>query len=64
MILKHMDRLIMLLCCILLLVTNVWSALESGTKLPEFTLKSLNGESVALDDYKGKIVLVHLWKCQ
>src|SRR5205823_2100118 len=28
---------------------------------PGFTLKDLNGQSVNLDDYKGKVVLLDFW---
>src|SRR5262249_5738199 len=32
-----------------------------GMPAPEFTLKDLNGKDVALNDYKGKVVLVNFW---
>ena len=30
-------------------------------KAPEFTLKSINGETVRLDDFHGKVVLLDFW---
>lgn len=33
-----------------------------GEKAPSFTVANLNGgDSISLDDYRGKIVIVHLW---
>jgi hypothetical protein len=40
------------------------AALETGLPLPVFTLTSLDGQEVALQDYLGKVVIIHLWKCQ
>ena len=38
--------------------------LEPGRPLPVFTLTSLDSQIVDLQDYLGKIVIIHLWKCQ
>ena len=40
------------------------AALEPGIPLPVFTLSSLDGQEVVLQDYLGKVVIIHLWKCQ
>jgi len=40
------------------------AALEPGVPLPVFKLTSLDGQEIALQDYLGKIVIIHLWKCQ
>lgn len=32
-----------------------------GKKAPDFTVTKLNGDSISLHDYKGKVVIVHLW---
>lgn len=32
-----------------------------GLESPDFTLTNLNGEEVALSDYRGKIVIVNFW---
>lgn len=36
-------------------------SLKPGDKAPNFYLKSLNGKSVSLTDYKGKLVLLNFW---
>ncbi len=38
--------------------------LEPGLPLPLFKLTSLDGQEVKLQDYLGKVVIIHLWKCQ
>ncbi len=35
--------------------------LEAGVNAPDFTLRNLEGESVSLADYKGKIVILNFW---
>lgn len=34
---------------------------EEKIMAPDFTLKDLDGKSVALSDYKGKIVIINFW---
>ena len=34
---------------------------EESILAPNFTLPGLDGESVSLDDYKGKVVLLNIW---
>lgn len=36
-------------------------ALDNGDKAPNFTLTDLNGKSVSLSDYKGKVVVLNFW---
>lgn len=36
-------------------------AASAGTAVPEVTLKDLGGKSLALSQYKGKVVLVNFW---
>ena len=38
--------------------------LEPGKILPAFKLPNLEGKEIALQDFLGKIVIIHLWKCQ
>ncbi|MGC0772003.1 MAG: TlpA disulfide reductase family protein [Candidatus Acidiferrum sp.] len=33
----------------------------TGLPVPELTLKDLDGKSVSLSDYKGKVILVNFW---
>jgi len=33
----------------------------AGQKAPEFTLKDMNGKTVSLSDYRGKVVLLTFW---
>ncbi|MFQ5672446.1 MAG: TlpA disulfide reductase family protein [Nitrospinales bacterium] len=37
------------------------AAAVKGDPAPEFTLKSLDGKSVSLQDYRGKYLLVNFW---
>ena len=35
--------------------------LQEGTKAPAFTLKNLDGKSVKLSDFKGKVLIIDFW---
>jgi len=37
------------------------TGIHVGETAPEFTLKNLNGKSVSLSDYRGKIVIIDFW---
>jgi peroxiredoxin len=37
------------------------SGLETGHSAPDFSLPDLDGRTVALSDYRGKVVLVNIW---
>ena len=37
------------------------SAIELGDSAPDFTLKSLGGENLRLEEYRGKVVLINFW---
>ena len=47
------------------IASNAFTAKEEipkvGGKAPNFTLENLQGESVQLDDYKGKYVVLNFW---
>jgi hypothetical protein len=47
-----------------LVSASLHAGLKEGKKLPEFKLPSVNGKQTALTDYLGKVVIIHLWKCQ
>ncbi len=34
---------------------------DLGSKAPDFSLKDLNGKTVSLEDYAGKVVLIEFW---
>ena len=36
-------------------------ALKPGDKAPDFTGSTLNGKTISLRDYKGKVVLIDFW---
>ena len=42
-------------------VSDEGDILEIGKKAPNFTLETLEGETVSLEDYRGKIVLINFW---
>ncbi len=37
------------------------AAIELGETAPDFTLKSLGGENLRLEEYRGKVVLLNFW---
>jgi peroxiredoxin len=34
---------------------------REGDRAPEFTLRSLDGKTVSLSSYRGKVIMVHFW---
>jgi hypothetical protein len=38
--------------------------LEPEERLPGFTLPDLEDKDITLQEFLGKIVIIHLWKCQ
>jgi peroxiredoxin len=40
---------------------DIQTAPEKGAFAPEFSLKSVSGETVQLSDFQGKVVLVNFW---
>ena len=45
----------------LVIAFSAASVLGQGTTAPQFAVKDLNGRSVRLSDYQGKVVLVNFW---
>jgi len=44
-----------------LLYNSGFGVLKETTPAPDFTIQTLDGESVSLSDYQGKVVLLNLW---
>ena len=49
------------LCACTLPFLALIKPLEAGTPAPAFTLLSVSGETVALSDLEGQIVLLNFW---
>lgn len=55
---KHI--FILLFFCALCMASVAALAIETGTRAPDFTLESLQGQEVSLADFQGRIVLLKL----
>ena len=63
-------KLFLALAALLIINVSLFSAehpgstpegIQVGSKAPEFTLKSVNGNTIRLADYKNKIVILDFW---
>jgi len=54
-------RMTLRLLTLVLLAFSPASVLQAQTKAPELKLKDLNGRTVRLSDYRGKVVLINFW---
>jgi len=66
---KKMYRIqqnLFLFFCSLLLInfSSSLAQISMGEKLPVFQLPDISGKPVALENFVGKVVLIHLWKCK
>ena len=41
--------------------TNNYNIKVAGDKAPDFALKSVDGKTIKLSDYKGKVVIIDFW---
>lgn len=46
---------------VLLLATTQVSAVEIGKPAPDFTLKSMAGKNLSLNEQRGKIIVINFW---
>jgi peroxiredoxin len=56
----HYPALLLSFLLVLLLATAT-AETEKATRATNFSLQSLNGKNISLDQYKGKYVLVNFW---
>ena len=56
-----MRKLIIFLIAFFLTVNFAWSAPNPGDKAPGFSLTSVDGEKVSLEQFKGKVVLIGMF---
>lgn len=53
--------LLSLVCGVLLMATASLSAQDAGTAAPDFTLRTLTGDTITLSSLKGKAVFLNFW---
>jgi len=56
-----MRKLSILLILIFILTNTAWATPKPGDQAPKFSLVSMEGKTVSLDDLKGKIVLMGMF---
>ena len=49
------------LCAAIIIAASAASVLAQEAKAPQFELKDLDGRSVRLSDFRGKVVLINFW---
>ena len=47
--------------CLMLFSILLMSVNSHGAAAPDWTLKDSNGKNVSLEDYRGKILILHFW---
>ncbi|MGV7222570.1 MAG: peroxiredoxin family protein [Nitrospinales bacterium] len=56
-----MKKLIISVVSFFLIANIAWAAPKAGDKAPVFSLITLDGKKVSLDDFKGKVVLIGMF---
>ena len=54
-------RTALTLCAVAVMGTTQASSVKLSTEAPDFTLKTLNGPNVRLEEYRGQVVLINFW---
>lgn len=57
---RNLPKIMILFIC-LFLPAIVFAQKNQEDKAPAFTLKDLNGKTVRLSDFKGKVILLNFW---
>ena len=47
--------------CLFMMIAVCQKEVEAGSTAPDFSLKDLSGQTVTLEQYRGKVVLVDFW---
>ena len=54
-------RVVLLVCCLMVGMNAQASSVKLQSSAPDFTLKSLNGGNLRLEEYRGQVVLINFW---
>ncbi|MBF0318571.1 MAG: TlpA family protein disulfide reductase [Nitrospirae bacterium] len=60
-IIKNISVLMLIALAIFLPVCHVYCGELLGQAAPDFSLKSINGGTISLSSYRGKVVLLNFW---
>jgi peroxiredoxin len=52
---------IILIIPVIIIAARFAIPIKIGDKAPDFTLVTVKGDSISLNNYKGKVVVIHLW---
>ena len=52
---------ILIYFCLLLVTVGCQKEVQAGPTAPDFSLKDLSGQTVTLEQYRGKVVLLDFW---
>ena len=58
---KHTARLIALCCATIVSCSAFASSVKVSEEAPDFTLKTLEGPNLRLEEYRGQVVLINFW---
>ena len=52
---------ILVFFCLFMVIVGCQKEVEAGPTAPDFSLKDLSGQTVTLEQYRGKVVLLDFW---